>query len=111
MKVSLRRSYLIFNLIYDPDNVFSRRTPGWETEYTIGQLERLIKSCGLQIVSTYGDWSHPNIFLKALMIMLKILRKSPNINLSQDSGSLVAKFKKTRIAYYTFQHIGVIGKK
>ncbi len=105
------QKYHLYTAIKHVLMFLNKWTPGWETEYTIGQLERLIKSSGLQVVSTYGDWSHPNLFLKALMIVLKIPRKSPDIALSQNSQGFTSNFKKTRVAHYTFQHIGVIGKK
>ena len=109
--VDVPQKYHIYTLIKHILMFFNRWTPGWEKEYTVGQLKRLIKGCELEIVSTYGDWSHPNLFLKGLMIILKIPRKSPNIDLYQDSGSLMYRFKKTVLAHYTFQHIGVIGRK
>lgn len=109
--VDVPQKYHIYTLIKHILMLFNRWTPGWETEYTVGQLERLMKGCELEIVSTYGDWSHPNLLVKGLMIILKIPRKSPNIYLSRDSGSLMYRFKKTILAHYTFQHIGVIGRK
>lgn len=109
--VDVPQKYHIYTLLKHLLMFLNKWTPGWETEYSIGQLERLIRYCDLQIVFTYGDWSHPNLFLKALMIVLKIPRKSHNIALTQDSEGFIARFKKTRFAHYTFQHIGIVGRK
>jgi SAM-dependent methyltransferase len=39
---------------------------GWETEYSAGGLEKLVRSAGLEVVHTYGAWSSPSIPYKVL---------------------------------------------
>lgn len=34
---------------------------GWETEYTIEELERLVRRAGWEVVDTYGDWMVPSL--------------------------------------------------
>ena len=109
--VDAPQKYHVYTLIKHLLMFLNKWIPGWETEYTIGQLERLVRNCGLQIKSTYGDWSYPPLLLKMVMIILKIPRKSSNVDFSQNSQHVIAKFKKMRFAHYTFQHIGVVGKK
>jgi UDP-N-acetylglucosamine transferase subunit ALG13/ubiquinone/menaquinone biosynthesis C-methylase UbiE len=109
--IDVPQRYHVYTLVKHFLMLINRWAPGWETEYSIRQLERLMKSCGLQIESTYGDWSHPNFFLKSIMMILNIPRKTPEINLSENAKGFIGNFKKSRFAHYTFQHIGVIGKK
>jgi ubiquinone/menaquinone biosynthesis C-methylase UbiE len=111
MLVDVPQKYHVYTIIKHLLMLFNKWTPGWETEYTVWQLENLLKNCGLQLVYTYGDWSHPNILLKAISMVLRISKKQTSINLFQDSDSLLGKFKKSRLAHYTFQHIGIIGRK
>lgn len=109
--VDVPQKYHIFTLVKHLLMFLNKWIPGWETEYTIGQLERLVRNCGLEVDPTYGDWSYPPLLVKMVMIVFKIPRKSPNIDFSKKSKSITSKLKKTRIAHYTFQHIGVVGKK
>lgn len=39
---------------------------GWETEYSVSQLERLLDSVGFEVMASYGAWSNPSIPYKAL---------------------------------------------
>ena len=109
--VDVPQRYHVFTLIKHVLMIFNKWAPGGETEYSIGQLERLIKGCGLSLECVYGDWSHPNFFLKMLLIMLKVPRKHPKLDFSSTSKGCMARFKKTRMACYTFQHIGVVARK
>ncbi|MDX1622502.1 MAG: class I SAM-dependent methyltransferase [Gemmatimonadota bacterium] len=34
---------------------------GWETEFTIAELERTVREAGWEIVDTYGDWMVPSL--------------------------------------------------
>lgn len=34
---------------------------GWETEYTINRLERIVREAGYEIVDTYADWMNPSL--------------------------------------------------
>ncbi len=39
---------------------------GWETEYSAGQLERLIEAHSFSVVSSYGEWLNPPIWYRML---------------------------------------------
>ncbi|HET9581636.1 MAG TPA: class I SAM-dependent methyltransferase [Gemmatimonadota bacterium] len=34
---------------------------GWETDFTIGELERLVRGAGWELRSSYGDWMVPSL--------------------------------------------------
>jgi SAM-dependent methyltransferase len=39
---------------------------GWETEFSIGQLERMLRNHSFSIVSSYGEWLNPPIWYRML---------------------------------------------
>ncbi len=39
---------------------------GWEREYSIGELERLLRAHSFSIVSAYGEWFNPPIWYRML---------------------------------------------
>lgn len=89
---------------------------GWETEFSIGQLKKLIKSAGFEIHHVYGDWMYPSFFYRALRESLK--KVGLTLPLYPKHGALYKYrkkmsqfFKQKKIAFYTFMDIGVIGKK
>lgn len=105
------QKYHIYTVVKHILMLFGRWTPNWETQYSIVELEKLVKKTGLDITSTYGDWSHPPFLLKAVMIAFNIPYKTNGIKPILNSNGFFAGLRKTRFAHYTFQHIGVIAKK
>ena len=96
---------------------FRKWFAGWETEYSIRKLERLIKSEGLKIVSVYGDWMNPSLFYRILReIFLKFGIKFPLYPggicfIRRIRKKIKDKIKNNRLSFYTFNNIGVIGRK
>jgi ubiquinone/menaquinone biosynthesis C-methylase UbiE len=43
---------------------------GWETEYTVTELEKLIEQQSFQVVSSYGEWFNPPIWYRMLRKLL-----------------------------------------
>lgn len=43
---------------------------GWETEYTVGELEKLIEQQSFQVVSSYGEWFNPPIWYRMFRRLL-----------------------------------------
>lgn len=98
--------------------VFDKWFAGWETEFSVGELESLVRRAGLDPVHAYGDWLVPNLFYRALR---KVLLKSVGWRLPMYPrpwpviGALDAKwrawFKTQRASMYTTIVIGVVGRK
>jgi SAM-dependent methyltransferase len=89
---------------------------GWETEYTIGQLRRLVRSAGLRPVHEYGDWCVPNLFYrvgrKALLkcgVRLPLQPPVPVVGswLEHVRRDLVS----SPLALYTGMNIGCVARK
>ncbi len=39
---------------------------GWETEYSVGELERMLRDHSFSIVSSYGEWLNPPIWYRMM---------------------------------------------
>jgi ubiquinone/menaquinone biosynthesis C-methylase UbiE len=91
---------------------------GWETEYTVDSLERLLASRGFRVESSYGDWMVPGFFYRGLRYVLRQLGiarlpKYPRaIPLLSDLAERFREwFRTKRLAFYTFAVIGTVGRK
>jgi ubiquinone/menaquinone biosynthesis C-methylase UbiE len=58
--------------------LFDKWFAGWETEFTIGELEELVREVGLDPERSYGDWMVPGLWYRALR---KVLLKSTRMRL------------------------------
>jgi SAM-dependent methyltransferase len=89
---------------------------GWETEFSIGDLRRLLRSVGLQPVHEYGDWCVPNLAYrvgrKALLKRGVRLPLQPRVPLV---GPLFERLRRdladTPLALYTGMNIGCVARK
>ena len=91
---------------------------GWETQFTVGQLERLLGGQGLQIARSYGDWMVPGLWYRALRKVL-LTRLGWKLPMHPEPVPALARlgdrwrrwFGRRRLALYTTPTIGVIGRK
>jgi len=90
---------------------------GWETEFSIGELKRLMQNAGFQITYFYGEWMRPSLLYRMVReVLLKIGITSPlhpkGLKLLQKIRlALRNAFMKFPLAIYTYLDIGVIGCK
>ncbi len=91
---------------------------GWETEYSIGELERLVARQGFRIESSYGEWMVPGLWYRSLRLTLAKMRVAhlPQVpawvTAWEDTVRPVKEhFRRTRASFYTFAVIGTIGRK
>jgi SAM-dependent methyltransferase len=89
---------------------------GWETEYSIGELKRLVEQGGCAVRHAYGDWMVPGLFyraarrgLLALGIRLPMYPRLGPVGRLMDTWR--RRFRRHRLAFYTFLVIGVVGEK
>jgi len=96
---------------------FNKWFAGWETQFTMGQLKRLMKKANLEIAHSYGDWMRPNLIYRIIReIGFKFGVELPKYPLS---GTMYQKMKDgllnfvscCNISRYTQVCIGVIGRK
>ena len=72
---------------------------GWETEFSIGELENLLRQCGFRIIKSYGWGYYGKLY------------KIRHLNLGNWYKSLWKKIESSRFKLYLTFSIGVIGKK
>jgi hypothetical protein len=90
---------------------------GWETEYSIRELSRLIETEGFAVTARFGDWMVPGFFYRALRYSLRPvgiqLPRHPRgwEPLARANASWRAWMRRRAIAYWTYAMIGVVGRK
>jgi SAM-dependent methyltransferase len=91
---------------------------GWETEFTIGELEGLLRRAGVTVTGRYGTWMVPGLFYRSLRLVLLKSRLArlplypPPVPLvSRLAAAARSRFRRTRISYYTYFVIGALGRK
>jgi ubiquinone/menaquinone biosynthesis C-methylase UbiE len=90
---------------------------GWETEYTVGQLERFLERYSFSIVTSYGEWLNPPIWYRMLrrgLIQAGIrLPMYPRIftMLRKGFAGLRSRLLRRRWTLYTTLVIGSIARK
>jgi ubiquinone/menaquinone biosynthesis C-methylase UbiE len=90
---------------------------GWETEFTVGQLKRLMQDKNLEIIHAYGSYMKPSFMYRALReALLRIGIQLPMYPAPMPGVSILRKKARSWMieqpfAFYTFISIGVIGRK
>ncbi|MBN1154211.1 class I SAM-dependent methyltransferase [candidate division KSB1 bacterium] len=90
---------------------------GWETEFSIDQLTKLVESLDLKVIDRYGDWKRPSIFYRIMReILLKVSISIPLYPKTWEPLRKIRdyfreKFRKTKMSFYTYLDIGVIARK
>lgn len=91
---------------------------GWETEFTIGELERLMNEAGVHVTRRYGSWMVPGLLYRSIRVVLLRSRVArlplyppPLPVLSRLASASRERFRKTRMAFYTYFVIGALGRK
>jgi SAM-dependent methyltransferase len=91
---------------------------GWETEFTIGQLERLLGRAGARVVGRYGAWMVPGLFyrsLRALLLKSKVARLPLYPPPVPVLSGLAARWRRlwdgTPVGFRTYFVIGALARK
>lgn len=91
---------------------------GWETQYSIRELESIVRGQGIDPVLSYGDWMAPSFAYRLLReaflaagIELPLYPRAPLPRLRDWRRALKRRLRRTRAAFYSFHVIGVIGRK
>ncbi len=91
---------------------------GWETEFTIAELEALVLAEGMQLQRSYGDWMVPGLWYRAVrkIILTRTGKKlpmypEPIAPLARLGAAWRRAFGRTRLSLYTTPTIGVIARK
>ena len=116
--VDAPQRYHLYTLLKHILIFFNKWFAGWETEYSVKELESMLKNEGVKkIISVYGDWMNPSIFYRILReIFFKFGIKLPLYPkgiwfIRKMRGWIKDKIKRRRFVFYTFNNIGIIGQK
>lgn len=98
--------------------LMNRWFAGWETEYSPGQLERLMRAAGFRVVRTDGTWFEPGflyrsaryVLLRARIARLPLYPRLPRI-LDAIPRAIRRRLKGTRLGLHTCAMISVLGRK
>jgi SAM-dependent methyltransferase len=90
---------------------------GWEREYSVGELERLLRAHSFSIVSSYGEWFNPPIWYR--MLRRGLIRAGVKLPmyprvftaLGNAFGGLREALLRKRFALYTTGVVGTIARK
>jgi ubiquinone/menaquinone biosynthesis C-methylase UbiE len=91
---------------------------GWETEFSIGELERVMRRAGVRITGRYGAWMIPGLFYRALRLgLLKLgvgrlpLYPPPVPIVTPVVAAIRRIWERTPFAMHTYFVIGALGRK
>jgi SAM-dependent methyltransferase len=90
---------------------------GWEREYSVGELEGMLRRHSFSVVSSYGEWFNPPIWYR--MLRRALVRLGVTIPMYPRFFAALGKafsgareaFLKRRAALYTTVVIGTIARK
>ncbi|MBD3290049.1 methyltransferase domain-containing protein [candidate division KSB1 bacterium] len=115
--VDVPQRYHIYTIIKHILIFLNKWFAGWETEFSINDLQDLAERSGVKVVYRYGSWMRPSLFYRIMReILLKINIKLPLYprgipGIRKIRNSLRKRFIHSNWALYTFLDIGIIGQK
>ena len=115
--VDVPQRYHIYTAIKHFLILINKWFAGWETEFSIKQLNQIMKNAGFETKKEYGNWMRPSLFYRIFReVLLKIKIKLPLYPKGfkytrQLRDVLRNKFSTKKWAFYTFLDIGIIGQK
>ena len=90
---------------------------GWETEFSIGELERMLRNNSFSIVSSYGEWLNPPIWYRmlrraAVAIGLRLPMYPPIFTFFREHfGRFRSHLLRKRWVLYTTLVVGTLARK
>lgn len=115
--VDVPQRYHVYTLIKHVLIFFNKWFAGWETEFSIHELHRLLEQNNTKVIHRYGNWMRPSLFYRIIReILLKLKIKLPMYPggfpvTRKIRNNIRNRFIQSKWAYYTFLDIGIIAKK
>jgi SAM-dependent methyltransferase len=116
--VDVPQAFHLYTLMKQALILVDRWFAGWETQFTLGRLERLVRGSGLEVVRSYGEWMVPGLWYRVLR---EVLRRGPGLRLplhprgpawwSNAWEALRARLRRRRWALHTCHVIGTVGRR
>jgi len=115
--VDVPQKYHFYTLIKKILIALNRWFAGWETEFTISQLQNKVSSAGFVIIQRYGEWMHPSLCYRiGRELLLKVNIELPLYPrglplIRRWRTQLREKLRTSKFAFYTGLDIGIVGRK
>jgi len=116
--VDVPQTWHAYTLLKNALIAIDRWFAGWETQFTVGQLERLVRESGLEVVRSYGDWMVPGLWYRG---MREVLKRGLKLGLplhpsgpawwSRGWERMRASLRRRRWALNTCHVIGTVGRR
>ena len=116
--VDVPQTFHLYTLMKQVLIAADRWFAGWETQFTVGQLESRCREAGLEVVRTYGDWMVPGL---AYRVLREVLRRAAGVRLplhpqgprlwAAGWEALRRSLRTRRWALHTCHVIGTVGRK
>lgn len=92
---------------------------GWETQYSPGQLERIVESAGFRLERRYGYWMQPGLWYRAVRQLLKAVgirlplfpRFGPLQGIYSRWQRWLRGLQRARWSHYLTLTVGVVARK
>ncbi|HEY6194384.1 MAG TPA: class I SAM-dependent methyltransferase [Candidatus Eisenbacteria bacterium] len=116
--VDVPQTWHLYTLMKNLLILANRWFAGWETQFTVGQLERLVRESGLEVTRSYGDWMVPGLWYR---VVREVLKRGTRLRLPLHPGGpgwwsrgwegLRARLRGRRWALNTCHVIGTVGRR
>jgi ubiquinone/menaquinone biosynthesis C-methylase UbiE len=115
--VDVPQKYHIYTLLKHVLIALNAWFAGWETEFSVHRLRKLLGATGFTVLKTYGDWMHPSLAyrivreaLKKVKIRLPMYPKGPAL-LRKTRQRIRTCLKNKSVLLNTCLDIGVVAEK
>jgi SAM-dependent methyltransferase len=116
--VDVPQAFHLYTLMKQVLILVDRWFAGWETQFTLPRLERLVRESGLEVVRSYGDWMVPGLWYRVLR---EVLKRGLGFRLplhprgpawwSDAWDGLRGRLRRRRWALHTCHVIGTVGRR
>lgn len=116
--VDVPQTYHLYTVMKNLLILMNKWFAGWETQFTVSQLERLVRESGLEVTRSYGDWMVPGLWYR---VVREVLKRGLKIKLplhpagpafwSRGWDGLRASLRQQRWALNTCHVIGTVGRR
>lgn len=115
--VDVPQTFHVYTLLKKTLIAMGKWFAGWETQFTVGQLESRLRAAGLEVRWSYGDWMVPGVWYRGLRSVLRsrgvLLPKYPRgiWPFHRIAAWMRARLRGTMIALHTYAMIGTVARK
>jgi SAM-dependent methyltransferase len=115
--VDVPQRYHIYTIMKHILIIFRRWFAGWEREFSVGELQRILQNHGLVVVRSYGEWMYPSLLYRIIREALK--KVGVKLPMYPQVGGVITRLRCRirelalcrKLALHTSVSIGVIGRK